>query len=78
MTPEERIEQALKVADTGAMMQFGKDSAFAQALRDLLAEREARQAALRDTVAFIRGDISGPAQRKGILEEADRALGGTP
>lgn len=37
-SPEERIEQALKVTETGAKMQFDKDSQFAQALRELLAK----------------------------------------
>lgn len=39
MTPEDRIRQALKVIETGAMVQFNKDSEFAQSLRDLLEER---------------------------------------
>ncbi len=33
--------------------------------------------ALRDTVSLIRGDIAGPAQRAGILAEADAALAAT-
>jgi len=44
MTPEERIRQALKVTETGAMMQFDKDSLFAQALRDMLARHDASRA----------------------------------
>lgn len=40
MRPEDRIRQALKVTETGAMMQFNKDSQFAQALRDVLARQE--------------------------------------
>lgn len=45
MTADDRIEQAFKVIDTGAMMQFDKNSQFAQALRDLVAEvRELRSA----------------------------------
>ena len=30
--------------------------------------------ALRDTLAYMRGDIAGPAQRDGILREANQAL----
>ncbi len=30
--------------------------------------------ALRDTLAYMRGDIAGPAQRDGILREARQAL----
>jgi hypothetical protein len=41
MSPEERIRQALKVTDTGAMMQFDRNSQFAQALRDVLAKLDA-------------------------------------
>jgi hypothetical protein len=37
--PVERIEHALKVTETGAMMQFDRESKFAEALRQLLAER---------------------------------------
>jgi hypothetical protein len=34
--------------------------------------------ALENTLAFMRGDISGPAQRDGILREGDAALKGQP
>jgi hypothetical protein len=37
-------------------------------------ENERLRAALRDCVALIRGDIAGPAQRAGILREADAIL----
>ena len=36
ISPEDRIRQALKVTETGAMLQFDRDSQFSQALRDVL------------------------------------------
>lgn len=62
MRPEHRISQALKVIDTSAMCQFDKDSNFAQALRDLLAEQER----LRETIVGLwHGSMGG-----GTLSEA--------
>lgn len=49
MKPEHRIKQAMKVIETGGMCQFDKDSQFAQALRDLMAEIEE----LRDIIVGL-------------------------
>jgi hypothetical protein len=50
-------------------------SALADAAYTVVQERiERLVAALSDALAFIRGDISGPAQREGILADGAAAL----
>ena len=59
MTPEDRIRQALKVTETGAMVQFNKDSQFAQSLRDLLEElATARWLISAENIEHLAADIA--------------------
>ena len=39
-------------------------------------EIERLRATLGDCLAYIKGDVSGPAQRNGIISEAEALLGG--
>jgi hypothetical protein len=53
---------------------FGNHDRESEANARLIAAAPDLLAALQDTVALIRGDISGPAQRDGILREAEAAI----
>jgi hypothetical protein len=77
-SPEERIAQALKVTETGAKMQFDKDSQFASALRELLAERERLMGTLEavDRMFSNPGSINKNTVRdkvRATIKESDHA-----
>ncbi len=70
------IDKAYQATPAATLAEQIMDPCIAKNEREWWAHHEIERlrAALRDTVAYIVGDISGPAQRDGIVKEARAAL----